>query len=72
MNKDLETLSEIERLLEELSEKERERIVEWLYDKYVPEDDEDVQITESSDAGTITYYWPNCLNCPNNIQRNSG
>jgi len=56
MNKDLESLSEIERLLEELSEKERERIVEWLYDKYMPEEDEALAQDWS---GNVITYWPN-------------
>ena len=68
MNKDLESLSEIERLLEDLTEKERERIIDWLIDKYLPSDDEEEQ--QAQDNWSIT-YWPNCFNCPNN-QWNSG
>jgi len=55
MNKDIETLTEIERLLEQLDQKERERIIDWLNDKYFPDNDEDQQ--EANSSTTIT-YWP--------------
>ena len=52
MNKDLETLSEMERLLEDLPEKDRERVLDWLSDKYLPEEE-----MPQESSGTIT-YWP--------------